>query len=435
MVAACDASGNIAIAQNARASGDEGTNGAARTFPQQSRADFTEEMRLPGASWRVPVMQRKRSVVAILMVLTFPALLIAGHADAAGQLAVAYALDPAQPVAGQPTTITTSVSAVGGPLTIALVRAISISAVSDSSGMSISAAAVALSGRPGSYTASLTFPSAGLWHLATENFQNAQGDTLDVTVLDAPPSELPACRAADLTADAQWQGALGLRIGTVTVTNSGGNACALAAYPTVGIVDAQGRPVPTEGGAFTNADDAGGEIVLQPGQQAATDVQWSNRCPQATASDTFLLNITLPGGNGAFTVPTSVPPCLGDMQPSRLNQRPFTLRSDAVQLVRDYYAAINDHTYPKAYALFGMQMRQNQSAADFAAGFATTQQDDLHIRADAQNGDRSIIAITLVARTTDGGTQRYTGTYTVAPENGALKIVAASIAPVPPSAA
>jgi hypothetical protein len=96
--------------------------------------------------------------------------------------------------------------------------------------------------------------------------------------------------------------------------------------------------------------------------------------------------------------------------------------------VRDYYMAINNHTYPQAYTLFGAQMQREQSAADFAAGFATTQQDDLHIRAISQNGDQSVVAITLIARETNGAVQRYTGSYTIGLENGALKIIAASIA-------
>ncbi|MGI8855067.1 MAG: DUF4232 domain-containing protein [Thermomicrobiales bacterium] len=360
-------------------------------------------------------------------------LLLVGATGAApgtsGQLAVAYHFDPAQPVAGQPTAITTTISAVGGPLTLALVRTFSIGAVSDAGGPAISAAAVALSAGPGgSYTASMTFPSAGLWHIATANFQNAQGNAFDVTVMDAPPSDPLACRAANLSADAQWQGALGSRIATVTVTNNGTDACSLAAYPVVGIVDAQGQPVPTDTNAFTDATDAGGALVLQPGQQAATNVQWSNRCPQAAASDVFSLRVTLPGNSGTFTVPTSVPPCLGDTQSSHLGQQPFTLRGDAVQVVRDYYMAINNRTYQKAYALFGASMQQNQSADDFAAGFAMTQQDDLHIRSITPNGDQSVIIITLTARETNGDIQRYTGSYTIGPENGVLKIVTASIA-------
>jgi hypothetical protein len=380
------------------------------------------------------MMRPKRWTMTALVGVTLLLLLVGANAGAAapgapGQLAVAYRLDPVQPVVGEPTAITATISAVGGPLTIALVRSFSISAVSDTGGQTISAAAVALSNGPGgSYTAAMTFPSTGLWHIATESFQNAQGNAFDLTVADAPPPDLPACRAADLGADVQWQGALGSRIGTVTVTNNGTGACSLAAYPVTGIVDAQGQPVPTDTSAFTDASDAGGALVLQPGQQAATDVRWSNHCPQATASDTFSLRVTLPGSDGSFAVPASVPPCLGDTQPSHLGQQPFTFRGDAAQVVRDYYMAINYRTYPQAYALFGAQMKQNQSVADFTAGFAMTQQDDLHICAIATNGDQSVVAVTLTARETNGAVQRYTGSYTIGPENGALKIVAASIA-------
>ncbi|MHB8646822.1 MAG: DUF4232 domain-containing protein [Thermomicrobiales bacterium] len=346
-----------------------------------------------------------------------------------GQINLAFTTDPAQPVVGQPTTINIRVFAVGGPLTIALVRVFSISAVSDVGGTVISATATALPNGPGgAYSASMTFPAASVWHIATQNFHGVPGNNFDVTVVDAPPSDLPGCRVADLSADAQWQGAVGSRIGTITVTNNGMDACLLAAYPAVRIENALGEIAPTENASFTDANDAGGDIVLQPGRQATTDVRWSNQCPQATASDTFVLRVTLPDGNGSFTVPTSVPPCLGDTQSSHLSQQPFTLRGDAAQVVRDYYTAINRHDYRAAYALFGIQMQQNQSSDDFAAGFAMTQGDDLHIRAIAQNGDQTVITIILNARETNGDTQHYTGSYTIGSENGALKIVAASIA-------
>ncbi len=347
-----------------------------------------------------------------------------------GQINIAFSTDPAQPIVGQPATITIRVFAVGGPLTIALVGSFSISAVSDASGAVLSAVATALPNGPGgSYRASMTFPTAGTWHLATDNFKGAPGNTADVTVVGAPSADLPGCHAADLHADAQWQGAAGSRIGTITVTNNGADACLLAAYPAVRIENMQGQIAPTDNATVTDGTDVGGDIALQPGQQAAADVRWSNQCPQAAATDTFLLRVTLPESDGSFTVPTSVPPCLGDTQPSHLSQQPFTLRGDAAQVVRDYYLAINRHDYRAAYALFGAPMRQNQSYDDFTAGFATTQEDDLHIRAIAPNGSQSVVTIALSTRARSGDTRRYAGTYTVGPENGALRIVAANIAP------
>lgn len=377
--------------------------------------------------------RRKRWVIAAVcgMALTLSLMNIplrAAPPGRPGQINIAFTTDPVQPIVGQPATISARVFAVGGPLTIALVRTFSISAVSDADGTVISAAATALPNGPGGrYSASMTFPAAGIWHIATDNFKGAPGNTFDVTVIDAPSSDLPACRAADLSADAQWQGAVGSRIGTVTVTNNGPGACLLPAYPVAQIENAQGQIAPTDNTTFTDANDAGGDIVLQPGQQAATDVRWSNQCPQAAANDMFLLRVILPDSNGSLTVPTSVPPCLGDTQPSHLSQQPFTLRGDAAQVVRDYYMAINRHDYRAAYALFGVAMQQNQSYDDFATGFAMTQQDDLHIRTITQSGDQSVITITLDARETNGDTQRYTGAYTVGPEDGALRIVAASI--------
>jgi Protein of unknown function (DUF4232) len=386
----------------------------------------TEEGAMDRWKWVAPLLAMWLAIAALIGGTT-------AALAAPGQINIAYTTDPPQPVVGQPATITVRVFAVGGPLTVALVRSFSISAVSDVDGTTISAAETALPNGPGgTYSASLAFPAAGAWHLATDSFQGAPGNNFDVTVVDAPPSALSTCRAADLSATAQWQGALGSRIGTITVTNNGAGACLLPAYPAMQIETAQGQVTPTDNAAFTDANDAGGDMLLQPGQQAATDVRWSNQCPQATVTDIFLLRVTLPDGNGSFTVPTSVPPCLGDTQPSHLSQQPFTLRGDAAQVVRDYYAAINRRDYPTAYAFFGAQMQQGQSADNFAAGFATTQEDDLHIYAIAPNGDQSVVTITLLAHTSDGKTQRYTGTYSIGKESGVLKIVTASIAPLSP---
>ncbi|MCA1668606.1 MAG: hypothetical protein LC793_14660, partial [Thermomicrobia bacterium] len=150
----------------------------------------------------------------------------------AGQIHVAYTTDPAQPIAGQPATITVRIFAVGGPLTVALVRSFSISAVADAHGTVLSAAATALPNGPGgTYSATMIFPAAGVWQLATDNFTSAPGNAFALTVVDAPSSDLPACHAADLRADAQWQGAVGSRIGTITVTNNGASGCLLATYP------------------------------------------------------------------------------------------------------------------------------------------------------------------------------------------------------------
>ena len=377
----------------------------------------------------------KQSIRAAIAVLVMMSVLTIGIVPGAaappgmpGHLNLAYTVDPAQPVVGQTATVRIRIFAVGGPLNLALVASFSLSAVSDS-GQALSAAASALPNGPGgTYAATLTFPAAGVWHLSTTNFANAPGNAFDVTVLDAPASGVPACHAADLGTDIQWQGALGSRIGTLTLINNGAAPCLLAGYPAMRIEDEQGQTVPAANNAFAPGDDSGGDLLLQPGQQAKADVRWVNRCPQATASDTFRLRVSLDGDSDSFTVVASPPPCFGDTRPSGFDQRSFELIGDGVRVVRDYYAAINRRDYRAAYALFGAQMQQNQSYSDFAAGFATTQRDDLHISALRQTTDGSVVTITLTARLTDGTTQHYTGAYTVGQENGASKIVAASIA-------
>ena len=246
---------------------------------------------------------------------------------------------------------------------------------------------------------------------------------------DASATRVPACHAAALAPMIERpRVALGTWDYTLTVTNIGAAPCLLPGYPAMRIEDAQGRVIPTTNGMFLPGDDAGGAVVLQPGQQAATDVRWNNRCPQATARDAFLLRVSFGGDSDAFAVSIGAPPCLGDTQPSGFDQGSFALTGDAVQVVRAYYGAINRRDYPAAYALVGAQMQQQQSSDDFATGFATTEEDDLHVIAATMNDDQTVITITLTARLTDGTTPRYAGAYTVGVEGGTRRIIAARIA-------
>lgn len=380
-------------------------------------------------------MLRSKWTACIAIVIIAGSLLVGVDARAAvppgmpGRINIAFTTDPAQPVVGQPVTVQMRVFAVGGPLTIALVSSFSLSAVSETTGQTFSAAANALRNGPGgTYAASLTFPSAGIWHLSADSWQGAPGNDLAVTVADAPASNQPTCRASDLTTNVQWDAGAGSRFATITATNIGAALCLLAGYPVVQIENGQGQTVVTASGADGGGFDVGGDLLLQPGQRASAMVRWSNQCPQAMTGDTFTLRVTLPGNGGSFTASATVPPCLGDTQSSRLSQQSFALESDATKVVWNYFDAINSRNYAKAYALFGAQMQANQSLTDFTAGFATTQHDDLHVSAATANGDQTVVTISLAARLTTGDTQRYSGTYTIGNENGTTKIVAASIA-------
>lgn len=90
---------------------------------------------------------------------------------------------------------------------------------------------------------------------------------------------------------------------------------------------------------------------------------------------------------------------------------------DAVQLVRDYYAAIAARDYGRAYRLWSQDgAASNQSAQQFANGFADTTGSSVEIGTpgdeDAGAGQRYIeIPVTVTATHADGSRHRYAGSY------------------------
>ena len=89
----------------------------------------------------------------------------------------------------------------------------------------------------------------------------------------------------------------------------------------------------------------------------------------------------------------------------------------AVQVIRDYYSAINRHEYGSAYALWSSQgQASGKSSAAFAEGFADTSGVSVQIGqpgpVDAGAGQRYIeVPVSLVARQVDGSEKRFRGTY------------------------
>ncbi|MFT3898147.1 MAG: hypothetical protein QM719_10720 [Thermomonas sp.] len=92
---------------------------------------------------------------------------------------------------------------------------------------------------------------------------------------------------------------------------------------------------------------------------------------------------------------------------------------DAVQLVRDYYAAIDARDYGRAWHLWSENgAASNQSAQQFANGFADTTDVGVEIGTpgdeDAGAGQRYIeIPVTVTATHADGSRHRYAGSYTL----------------------
>lgn len=89
----------------------------------------------------------------------------------------------------------------------------------------------------------------------------------------------------------------------------------------------------------------------------------------------------------------------------------------AVQVIRDYYAAINLRNHARAYALWrGQGQATGVSAEQFAQDFAATSGVSVEIGqpgpVDAGAGQRHIeVPVSLVVRSNDGTEQRFRGQY------------------------
>jgi hypothetical protein len=92
---------------------------------------------------------------------------------------------------------------------------------------------------------------------------------------------------------------------------------------------------------------------------------------------------------------------------------------DAVAVVGDYYAAIEQHDYAHAWSLWSDGGRSSgQTAQQFADGFANTAhvvvQPGAPGRLDAAAGSRYIeVPVTIEAAQRDGSVRRYAGSYTL----------------------
>jgi hypothetical protein len=91
----------------------------------------------------------------------------------------------------------------------------------------------------------------------------------------------------------------------------------------------------------------------------------------------------------------------------------------AVQVIRDYYNAINDGEYERAYNYWDRNgSASNQTLEQFREGFAETQHVEVQTgqpgREDAAAGSLFIeIPVTITANITDQHIQRYSGTYSL----------------------
>ncbi len=97
----------------------------------------------------------------------------------------------------------------------------------------------------------------------------------------------------------------------------------------------------------------------------------------------------------------------GGLPPAAASTPPVSPAGQAnpARVVREYFLAINHHRYLIAYRL----RDQNESFADFVAGFNGTAHDTVTI--ESVSGD--VVTARLIALQTDGTVKNYQGTYTV----------------------
>jgi serine/threonine-protein kinase len=113
-----------------------------------------------------------------------------------------------------------------------------------------------------------------------------------------------------------------------------------------------------------------------------------------------------PGPTGT-TSPTSPPKSASSATPARSGTPTAAAPLGPAATVQAYIAAINDHNYPRAWALGGKNT--GQSYDTFAGGFNRTASDQLTIV--SVSGD--VVTVRLAATQTDGAVDDYQGTYTV----------------------
>lgn len=135
--------------------------------------------------------------------------------------------------------------------------------------------------------------------------------------------------------------------------------------------------------------------------------------PEATTGDADVAgDVAIDAGadteSPATTNPTGMP---------AVNNEPGV--QDAVAVIRDYYAAIEQHDFAHAWSLWSDGGRSSgQTAQQFADGFANTAhvavQPGAPGRLDAAAGSRYIeVPVTIEAAQRDGSVRRYAGSYTL----------------------
>lgn len=165
------------------------------------------------------------------------------------------------------------------------------------------------------------------------------------------------------------------------------------------------------------APDAGnGSVTGMPDKPGPGAIGTPVPPAPATIADVNATAATLPPGQAQGIA-------VGEPNPSAPSAAPATGNAaepgpnDAVQLLRDYYAAINARDYGRAYRLWSEGgVASRQTPQQFASGFADTTGSSVEIGTpgdeDAGAGQRYIeVPVTVTATHANGSQHRYAGSY------------------------
>jgi serine/threonine protein kinase len=134
------------------------------------------------------------------------------------------------------------------------------------------------------------------------------------------------------------------------------------------------------------------------------------RGPRLAAAGAFILIIVIAAVVGALLRQHNPPPPVNKpTTPASAATTPASAPLSPAATVQAYYAAINDHDYPRAWTLVGGTKSQNTSYNSFVQGFNGTQSDNVTIVSVAGNA----VTVKLAATQTSGAVHNYQGTYTV----------------------
>jgi len=165
----------------------------------------------------------------------------------------------------------------------------------------------------------------------------------------------------------------------------------------------------------------------QPGQQPRPATDWPapppptrlppgkplkarRKGPRLAAAGAFILILVIAAVAGLLLRSHNAPPPVNTPKtPASAVTTPASAALGPAATVRAYYAAINDHDYPRAWQLVGGTKTQTTDYNGFVQGFNGTENDDVTIVSVSGN----VVTIRLAATQTSGAVKNYEGTYTV----------------------